>query len=50
MWITMSIILGVITLITLVTNSIKDDEIKKLKYRIGYLEGKTESTGNKRYK
>ncbi|WP_182475243.1 DUF1514 family protein [Staphylococcus xylosus] len=50
MWIAIAFILAIIALITLITNSTKDDEIKKLKYKVGYLEGKTESTGNKRYK
>ncbi|MGW7932813.1 DUF1514 family protein [Staphylococcus xylosus] len=50
MWVTMSVILALILLITLIMNSMKDDEIKNLKYKLGYLEGKTDSIGNKRYK
>ena len=50
MWIVITVILAIIGLITLIMNSMKDDEIKELKYKLGYLEGKTDSAGNKRYK
>lgn len=50
MWVTMLVILTIIGLITLIMNSMKDDEIKELKYKLGYLEGKTDSAGKKRYK
>lgn len=36
-WIITSIILGVITLLTLISNSIKNDEIAALKYSVIYL-------------
>lgn len=36
-WIITSIILGVITLLTLISNSIKNDEIAALKYTVIYL-------------
>ncbi|UQW80695.1 DUF1514 domain-containing protein [Staphylococcus edaphicus] len=48
MWIAIAFILAIIALITLITNSIKDDEIKKLQLKLGYVEGIIE--GNKRYK
>ncbi|MGW8016331.1 DUF1514 domain-containing protein [Staphylococcus xylosus] len=39
MWIAIAFILAIIALITLVTNSIKDDEIKKLQRKLVYVEG-----------
>ncbi|PUZ30842.1 DUF1514 family protein [Staphylococcus arlettae] len=37
MWIIISIILAVITILTLISNSEKDDEIAALKYAIVYM-------------
>lgn len=50
MWIAIALISTIIALIAISTNVLKDDEIKTLQYKIGYLEGKTDSAGNKRYK
>lgn len=39
MWLIISIILACITVLTLISNSIKDDKIKELQYTVGYLKG-----------
>lgn len=39
MWIAISIVLACITMLTLISNSIKDDKIKELEYIVGYLKG-----------
>ncbi|MCD8832740.1 hypothetical protein K2V58_00265 [Staphylococcus arlettae] len=39
MWLIISIILACITILILISNSIKDDKIKELEYTVGCLKG-----------